>query len=874
MKFSIWIYALVFLFLGFTHAQYINIPLGFEEHASGNDSYVPYHRSLSPRIALALSGGGARGIAQIGVLKVLERHGIPIDGITGTSMGAIIGGLYAIGYTAHDLDSLARQIAWDEIIRDTPPRQQLFLAEKAERSRHLFQLRFQGFSPDIQSAFTSGVKFNQLLSELIWKARYPVSRNFDDLAIPFRAITTDLLTGEKVVLSEGSLIEALRASMAIPLLFTPVRKNGAWLVDGGLVQNLPVDDARNLKCDLIIAVDTSSKLRIENNLKAPWEIADQVTTIMSQESIEAQYQKADIGIQPLLEELSNTDFSKIDDIIQVGEKAAEAKIYLIDSLLSKRDLKFSDRICPVKYITVSGCQYETAAYYLNKLNLDTRYPISTNDIRWSAHKLYQSDLLTNITASYDTSQHILHFQVSETPRIKRIVISGNHEYSDSLLLSLIETRPHQRIRIQQGKKDLRKLLAYYQGAGFTLVRLRSSAVQDHVLYIDLNEGKIDKVKIRGLDITKPFVIQRELTINKGELFNIAKVNQSVQNIYSTGYFEDVRFEVVPQENDYRLIFHVTEQKFSLARVGLKYDLERRSKGFIEVVQDNIWGIGAEGTLTGLLGSKDEQLKGSLRADRLYTSFLTSKLEIGYNRSQYDYYLDHKIQGSYKLSQLYATFGAGRQMQRLGTVFAEIRSEIFNIQADSSVAVNPDKKFIQTVCIRSEVDTRDRMPFPSRGKYHRLEYETSARFLGSEIDFIKLSSWLESYYPIHRDFVFHPKFFWGTSGLNTPFSKQFRMGGLNSFIGLPDYAWIGKRNLLLSSTLRYRLPVRQLVKSYLSIRYDFGGIWEKYAKINLDDFKHGIGIILSMNTLVGPLHLAAGRMSDGQHQYYFSLGHHF
>jgi len=874
MKFFMRTCFLSLLFLGFIQAKSMKIPLGIEDHAINNESFIPYHRIKYPKIALALSGGGARGLAQIGVLKVFERHGLHIDGIAGTSMGAIIGGLYAIGYTAQELDSLARQIVWDEIIRDAPPRQQLFLAEKAEQLRHLFLLRFQGFSPDIQSAFTSGIKLNQLLSELIWKARYPVSRNFNNLVIPFRAVSTDLLTGQKVVFSEGSLIEALRASMAIPLLFTPVKKDNAWLVDGGLVQNLPVDDACELQCDLVVALDTSSKLRTIDYLKAPWEVADQVTTIMSQESIQAQYKKADVGIQPQLESLSNTDYSKIDDFIKAGEQAAEAKIPIINQLLSNWDSGIQKTLYSVKAITVTGCHHQSADDYLKKLNLDIQDSISTQDIQWAVQKLYQSGLLTNIQSYYDTSRHVLHFHMSETPWIERIEISGNHEYPDSLLLSLMGTHPYQRIQIQQGQNDIRKLLAHYHQAGYTLIRLQSTSVKDNTLHIELDEGRISDLLICGNQTTKPFVIQRELTIHPGELFNIAAVNQSIQNIYSTGYFKDVRFEVIQMKTGYRLIFYVTEHQYSLARFGLRYDLERRSKGFIEMVQDNIWGIGAEGIITGLLGKKDEQLAARLRADRLYTTYLTSRLEIGYNRSTYAYYHNHQSQGTYTLRQLYGTFGVGRQMQRLGTVSIEIHSDIFNIEADSNIAVTPDKKFIQTVCIRSEVDTRDRMPFPNRGKYHHFEYETSSRFLGSDIDFIKLYSWLESYYKIHKTFVFHPRFFWGTSGLSTPFPKQFRMGGLNSFIGLPTDAWIGKRCLLLSNTLRYHLPTRKFVTSYLSIRYDFGGIWEKYAKINEDDFKHGIGIILSINTIMGPLHLAAGFMNDGQDQYYLSFGHSF
>lgn len=874
MKKNIFKYIMCLAFSSIVFPQSIDIPLGFEDTTAENDSYIPYYRLKSPKIALALSGGGARGLAQIGVLKAFEHHGIPINGIAGTSMGAVIGGLYAMGYSAEALDSLARNIAWDQIIRNAPPRQQLFLAEKAERARHLFQIRYQGFSLDIQSAFTNGIQFNQLLSELIWKAPYPVSRNFDQLAIPFRSVSTDLLTGQKVVFSQGSLIEAVRASMAIPLLFTPVKNGNTWLVDGGLVQNLPVQEARDLQCDIVIAIDTSAKLRNPEHLQAPWEVADQVSTIMAQDLIEAQYQLADMGIRPKLQDLANTDFSKTDILIQQGESAAEAMIPKIDSLISEYQMSREDTIkLKIHEIRITGCHYQTTDKCIEILNLDLSHPLSEHNIRCAAQNLYQTGLFTMIRASFDTVNCILIFNVTETPFIKKIKIMGNRQFPDSVLFSKMDLKPGSQIRIHQGRKDIRNLLKTYHQEGFTLARVRNIYIQDQVLHMDIDEGHIDDILIKGNKITRSFVIKREITLQPDELFNIKKINESVQNIYSTGYFEDVRFQIFPHEEGYHLVFEVAEHQYSLARLGLRYNLERRTKGFFELVQDNIFGIGAEGSLTGLLGPRDRLIRSVLRADRLYTSYLTSKIEIGYNWSQYHSYMNYQQKGDYEIERFYAIAGAGSQMQRLGTLSIEIHSEGYQIHTDSLTSVQSGKYFIQTICIHSEVDTRDRMPFPRHGKYHRLEYETSARFLGSDADFIRLSSSLESFYAFNKRWVFRPKFFWGTSGLGTPFPKQYRMGGIESFIGLPEDAMVGKRSLVISGEIRYYFPVKKMECSF-SARYDFGGTWEKYAKINEEDFKHGLGAILSANTLLGPFTFAAGRMSDGKYQFYLSLGHDF
>jgi NTE family protein len=853
--------------------QAIDIPLGFEDEPTGNDSFILYHCLNKPRIALALSGGGARGLAQIGVLEVFEKHQIPIHAIAGTSMGAIIGGLYAIGYSAQDLDSLARQIEWNQIIQDTPPRQSLFMSEKAERSRHLFQLRFHGFSVDIQNAFTSGMRFNQLLTQLIWKAPYPVSMDFDQLIIPFHAVSSDLLTGQKVIISEGSLVEALRASMAIPLLFTPVKRNSAWLVDGGLVQNLPVEEARNMGSDLVIAVDTSAKLRSSADLDAPWEIADQVTTIMSRESIEDQYRMAEVGIQPQLDGFSNTDFSQINALINAGSVAAQNAIPKIENLITSWDQEHTHFRYTIQKVNIRGCLLQPEDSCLKRLDLDLSRPVSGQMIRSATRRLYDSGHFTYIRALLDTTQHCLTIQVEETPLIKAIVINGNHEYSDSTLMSLMETTTGQPIHIQKGKTDCQRILSHYQKAGFTLIRFRSKYVANQVLYLDLDEGRLDKISIDGLKITKPFVIQREIGIAPGELFNIQKVDDCIQNIFSTGYFKDVRFEVIAHEEDYQLVFHVNELQYTIARFGLRYDLERRTKGFLDIVQDNILGIGAVGTLTGLLGSRDRGIIGTIRADRLYKSYLTSKFELGYNYSEYIYYQQDRQVGEYTIGQLCSQISIGRQIQRFGTVSLELHSCGYDLQSDPNTPLSADRKFIQTLCIRSEIDTRDRMPFPNHGKYHLFEYETSSRLLGSNAEFMSLTSFMESYYSLNRKLLFHPKVIWGTAGHGIPFFKQYRMGGLNSFMGLPENEYIGKRQFLFSSEIRYSLPLGYF-DGFISARYDFGGIWDSYAKINRKDFKHGIGLICSFKTPFGPLIIAAGRMSDGYSQVYFSMGHLF
>ena len=301
----------------------------FDESSVPRRSFYPYKILKRPKIALVLSGGGARGIAQIGVLKVLERHNIPIDLISATSLGAIVGGLYASGYTLAEIESLALNTDWDKVLSLTEDtkRTELFVDQKRATDRSFLSLRFEGLEPVIPSALSSGQPLTNFLSTQTLQALYHPNPSFDDLKIRFRVVSTDLISGNRVIIKEGSLAEALRATVGVPLLFNPIEKDSMRLVDGGLVSNIPADVAKAEGCDIIIVVNSTSGLRSEAELKAPWQIADQIMGIMMQVSNRQQLKLADIVITPNIGGHLSSDFQRLDALIAEGERAAELKLY-------------------------------------------------------------------------------------------------------------------------------------------------------------------------------------------------------------------------------------------------------------------------------------------------------------------------------------------------------------------------------------------------------------------------------------------------------------------------------------------------------------------------------------------------------------------
>ena len=224
-----------------------------------------------PRVAVVLSGGGAKGVAHISALKVIEEVGIPVDYVVGTSMGSIIGGLYAIGYSPTQLDSLVRSQDWEWLLSDKPKRDYRTLTEQENEVRYILSVPMTRKGSLLKpESLARGQNIGDMFAALT--IGFHDSIDFRRLPVPFACIATDITDGSEVILNRGVLAEAMRASMAIPGVFSPVRKDGMILVDGGLVNNFPVDVARNMGADIVIGVDVQEGLHKEDRLNSLSEI--------------------------------------------------------------------------------------------------------------------------------------------------------------------------------------------------------------------------------------------------------------------------------------------------------------------------------------------------------------------------------------------------------------------------------------------------------------------------------------------------------------------------------------------------------------------------------------------------------------------------
>lgn len=289
------------------------------------DTPPPRPAGTPPRIAVALSGGGARGIAHVGVLKVLDEMRIPVSCITGTSMGSIVAGAYAVGRSPAEIEKMVLATNWDEIFRDNPPRAEVSMRRKADDYKTLFAPEFgvKNGGLALPKGIIAGVSIEAFLRVVAEPATGIT--DFDKLPVPYRAVATDIETGEAVVLNNGNVAEAMRASMSVPGAIAPVSKDGRLLVDGMIANNLPIDQARKLCGDVVIAVNIGTPPLKRDEITSALAVVSQMMAFLGKQTVDEQIKSLgpnDVLIAPDLGDISVAKYDRAKDAIRVGEEGA------------------------------------------------------------------------------------------------------------------------------------------------------------------------------------------------------------------------------------------------------------------------------------------------------------------------------------------------------------------------------------------------------------------------------------------------------------------------------------------------------------------------------------------------------------------------
>ncbi|EOV9226106.1 patatin-like phospholipase family protein [Vibrio parahaemolyticus] len=385
-----------------------------------------------PKVAVVLAGGGAKGAAHIGVLKALEEMHIPVDIITGTSMGAYVGGLYATGMCADEIESFIYSVDWNSGYRDRVDRSQRRVRDKEYEDRYQITTDLGLRFGEVRAP--TGVVQGQNMLRVLRETTGNLGRfeSFDELAIPYRSVATDILELDEVVIGNGYLVDAMMASMSVPGALPPYKLNGHMLVDGGVVNNMPVDVARAMGADVVIAVDISTDYKTEDDFTGLFTVADQLSNYLVRRSTQQQVetlQEHDVYIRPNVGQMETVEFDKMPWAFQSGydiTKEMESKLaglrlsnaeyqkYIDHKQEVRKKLVYGDDRVVDEIVIVNNTHYSDVLL-TNRLELETGRKIETAEIEKAVENLYALDRFELITYHFEEvdGSNLLVFDVNE-----------------------------------------------------------------------------------------------------------------------------------------------------------------------------------------------------------------------------------------------------------------------------------------------------------------------------------------------------------------------------------------------------------------------------------------------------------------------------
>lgn len=872
----------------------IQLPLRFT--TPSNVSSIGFHELRKPKIGIVLSGGGARGFAQIGVLKALEEANIPIDFIAGTSIGSIIGGLYATGYSVDELRRTINEIDWRSLLSFTENenRDALLIDKKPLTDRSILSIRFDGLRPVLPIAVSNGQKLTNLLNLLLLKSRFRPKNSFDELPIQFRCVTTDLLSGKRIVLSDGNLVEAMRASATWPVFYAAVHRDSMALVDGGLLSNFPVDVAKEYACDIILAVNTTSEFRSLEQMKNPLETLDQVFNIMMARTNDDQAKLADFLISPSLTDFSSFNFSSPDSIIERGYLATKK---IIPDLLKRIENK------NYSIITSSFSEDEKSEVRFAGLDIAPSLHIWENELRspreialqmaaMYATGKYES-IVARRTASTLKSDYTIYTEHRKT--IDQIAFEGVKRLSIDSLIERNASYHGANLCNTAVLAIMKNTLSFYRENGLSLAMIDSIWYEEEekLLTLQINEGIIENIIVEGNLRTMPIVILREFQLSAGDIFTYDKAKKGLERITALGLFHQVNLEIEHHAQNHTLHIKVEERSSQLMRFGVRIDDERNAQFSIDARDENLFGGGSELALSFFGGFQNRLYSLDYNSNRIfYTDFLfNTKFFWGFR--DYNVYEDKRDlprtqferinSGTYRREGYGGTASIGTYIQRFGNLTATLRYEHQTIRTIKQNIALEEKQRVVSITLGTRFDSQDRVPFPRDGVKFNAYYEAAQTAFGSEAAFTKLFFNYEFFASSSERHTLHPRIQFGYGDKTLPLAEQFILGGQSSFYGMRENEFFGRQIFSASMEYRYLLPFQILFDSYISFRYDIGTTWEVPEQIKFRDLRHGIGFSVALDTPIGPSEFGVGKsflfirdlpnteLSLGPTRLYFSIG---
>ena len=852
-----------------------------------------------PNVSLVLSGGGARGLSQIGILKAITEENLKFSMIVGTSMGSIVGGLFSAGYKIDELDSILTTANWNDFFSVSEnTRNELFVDQKITEDKAILALRLDGLSPVIPTAINTGQKVSNFLNMLVLNAPLHITSSFDSLLYKYRAVSADLVSGRKVILDSGSLSLAMRASSSVSFFLEPVRMDSMILVDGGVVANIPARVARELNSDFVITLNTSSPLRHHDDLQYPWTIADQLVSIPINIIAEEDLEASDVVISPDIKFHKNTDFTDFESLINAGYISAKSKIGQIKSdIKAKYFTSITDEQI-IEHLVLSDNSNEIEKTVFNHLSSTSN--VSSKEIIYLFNNIVEEGNISDpeLLLNKLEDSTVLEINYKVNPIIKEIILTGTNEIIISELhekVELIKGKPFNAYRL---KEFILYILRDFRRQGYSLFDFSYLHFNEATGNLVLNfiNGKIDNVTIEGNFKTNNPVIERELPFKTGDYFISENLKKGLANLRGTNLFEDIDVVINREGEKNDVVVRVQEKPSAVLRAGLRIDNENFAQASIDFRDENIFGTGTElgAILSG--GTRNRSLIFEHRANRVFDTYITYKIRAYTNFNDVKVYSDDSTgvinkfrrskTGEYRQVFNGLSIGLGTQVEKVGNLILQGKYENNILKDKSNYLGNTYSLSIIALKLSLSIDSQDKFPYPNNGFLINTFYETANTIERSDKGYTKFLFDYSSFFPINKVHNINTKVLLGFGDETLPLTKQFSLGGQNSFFGYRDYEYRGRQIFISSLEYRIALPFQIFFDSYFKVRYDLGSIWSNKEQIRFKDLRHGLGATLSFDTPLGPADFSIGKsflitesfpknvLTWGETFLYFTIGYYY
>jgi len=708
-----------------------------------------------PKVGLVLSGGGARGFAHIGIIKMLDSLDISIDYIAGTSMGGILGALHSIGYSGREIEEIILSTDWIEIFTDKPPRTMQPYFQKKDCGRYMLELGIIDFKPVLPAGMIIGQEIFLLFSKYI----FPFNQiyDFNKLPIPFKCVAVNLQTGREFIIDKGPLDKAMRTTMAIPSVFSPVSWGDSLYIDGGLINNLPVDVVRKMGADIVIAVDVMGPQKRPTQAKSILDVFERTISILGIEKWHRNSESADIYIQPDLDEFTMFDFTanKIKAIIASGDSAAKANMGRLLALRERENLQ---------------CFHDVA------------------DLEG----------------------------IDQTSRIQDIQISGPTSMEYDKILKILDCKKGDTFNSDKFLVNLDKLekTGLFSDISYQIIPVTKRDIRLAIRVKPLSEPRIADIAIGGNVNHSDLFIYRLIGLKAGDLLNTEDLHRRIMALYSYRYFKKITYKLIPaDDNSVHLQIFVQEKPLRQLRLGLRFDNHHK---FVGVISGHVTDI----PFTGIRAVNEIQYAGLWKyMAKIYYPLRTFNVTV-YPFVDFNFHdlplalynSKGETAANYKLKAINA--GAGLGLFLTNYIHADIsfKQETINVHPTIS-SLDPEKfpRFqanLRQIRASLDIDLLDDIYMTKRGFHIKTEYEGSYYQLGSDLDYRKISVFGDFYKTIAKRHTGRLYYFAARSTAGLPLYKFFNQGRPDNFVGIRwDQLFARQMDLL---RIEYRLQLHRFL----------------------------------------------------------------